>query len=126
MGRLERSESIAKSFGTFKMKQHTNGAVCSVAHLGPRKAGDGKGPGKEDSTRGRGQMSQARMGSPKLSAWLLAITVSYVGAQKKRLKCPCTISATPPSGPWFLQTHSSDPENTVVITVGKHVSLSCL
>lgn len=83
MGHLERSESLAKSLGTFKMKQHRNGAVCSIACQGPRKRGDGKGPGKEDSTRGHEQMSQAHMGWPKLSAWLPAISASFVRAREE-------------------------------------------
>lgn len=57
MGHLERPESFAKSLGTFKNRQHTNGAVSRVAHLGSRKEGDGKSPGKDDSTRGCEQMS---------------------------------------------------------------------
>lgn len=54
---MERSESIAKSLGTLKNKQHMNGAVCNVTLLGLRKIGDGQGPGKDDSTRGHEQMS---------------------------------------------------------------------
>lgn len=57
VGHLERPESVVQSLGTFRNNQHTNGAVCSAAHLGPRKAGDGKGPGKGDSTRGCEQTS---------------------------------------------------------------------
>lgn len=63
------------------------------------------------------------MGSPKLSVWVVAISVSYVKAQKKHQKHPCTDSSSPPSSLWFSQTHDSDPENTVVITVGKHINM---
>lgn len=57
MGHLERPESIAKSLGTFKNEEHTNGALCSAAHLAPRRqVMERVLPGKDDSTRSCEQM----------------------------------------------------------------------
>lgn len=57
MEHLGISKPIAKFLGTFKNKQPMNGDVCSVAHLGQRKAADGKHSGKHDSARACEQAS---------------------------------------------------------------------
>lgn len=55
---MERPESIAKSLGTFKNKEHANGALCSTAHPAPRRQVMARVlPGKDDSTRSCEQMS---------------------------------------------------------------------